>query len=123
MKISTTLAVAGMTLGALAAREANSPEEIIRGIANDPQWSRWPAVVACSLGTAWGTGWEQTDAIVWRGPNWIKKGDKCTITWCNPDNGKCWFELKGDGGGYNWWQQNWYRDGKKLCYPRPCDQM
>ncbi|KAF3911041.1 hypothetical protein AA313_de0203414 [Arthrobotrys entomopaga] len=120
MKFSTIFAIAAIAMGVSADREADSPEEIINGIANDPQWSRWPAVVACSLGSVSGTGWEQTKAKVWRAP--LRYSD-CTITWCNPDNGRCKFELKGDGGGYNWWQKGWYRDGKKLCYPQPCDQM
>ncbi|KAJ6260921.1 hypothetical protein Dda_3582 [Drechslerella dactyloides] len=123
MKFSTIFTVAAMALGASAAREGNSPEEIINGIAADSQWSRWPAVVHCTRGDVTGTGWDRSDAIVWSGPSWIKTRRDCKITWCNPDNGKCWFELKGDGGGYNWWQKGWYRDDKKLCYPRPCNQM
>ncbi|KAK6536398.1 hypothetical protein TWF281_000636 [Arthrobotrys megalospora] len=125
MKLPTILSLSLLTLtGTASARDRYgvSPENIIQTIQAEGEWARWPAVVHCTRGDVYGSNWEQTKAFVWRGPF---KQDECKITWCDPDKGWCKFELKGDGGGYNWWQINWHRDGnsKKLCYPKPCNQM
>ncbi|KAF3931101.1 hypothetical protein ABW20_dc0107177 [Dactylellina cionopaga] len=120
MKLSTILAAAAAVVGVSAKdRYGNSPEDVIRKIQAEGEWNRWPTVVHCPGADVYGVNWSQTKAFISRGIFTYQ----CTITWCDPDNGSCKFELKGDGGAANWWQVNWNRDGKKLCYPKPCNQM
>ncbi|KAF3933803.1 hypothetical protein ABW20_dc0107055 [Dactylellina cionopaga] len=121
MKISAILTAAAVVVGVSARdRFGFSPEGIINQIQAEGEWNRWPAVVHCVKGDIYGNDWSRTDAYITNG---LFSQKKCTITWCDPDKGWCKFELKGDGGAQNWWEINWHRDGNKLCYPRPCDQM
>ncbi|EWC47690.1 hypothetical protein DRE_02890 [Drechslerella stenobrocha 248] len=120
MKISTILVATAAVTGVQALWEGKNPTDILNKIRAAKDYARWPIVVSCDRSTVSGTGWERTPARIARG---AFNSVNCDITWCNPDNGRCKFELLGDGGDRNWQQANWWRDGKKLCYPKPCNQM
>ncbi|KAF3908511.1 hypothetical protein ABW21_db0205631 [Orbilia brochopaga] len=120
MKLSSILIATTVMTGAQALWTGKNPRDILNKIRGAKDYARWPIVVSCDRSTVSGSGWEITPARIERGG--FNSVD-CDITWCNPDHGRCKFELLGDGGDNNWQFANWKRDGKKLCYPNPCSQM
>lgn len=106
-------------------RHAESVEKYFDKLYSRPELipflTRTPLVISCDRSTIKGVGWHRVRVRIWEG---VEHYRDCDVTMCDW-NGKCQFELRGDGGFANWRFNLWQREGssKKICWPQVCSKM